>query len=199
VAEIVDVACAPNLIEVTVKFAVVAFAATVTLTGTVAAAVSLLVSVTTAPSVGAGPFSVTVAFGFVKPPCTVVALNPSDFTPVAGGATVSVAFWLPPPVSVAEILDVAVAVSPSMLVTLNVVVLLPDGTVAVAGTVAAAVLLLAKVTVTPPVGAVAFNVTVAVEFDAVPLDSLARVAGFKVTEEMAGGLTVRTEVCRTPL
>ena len=69
----------------------------------------------------------------------------------------------------AEILEVAVAVNPSTLVTVNVIELLPEGTVAVAGTVAAAVLLLARVTTTPPVGAVAFNVTVPVEVDAVPL------------------------------
>ena len=44
----------------TVKFALVVFAATVTLAGTVADDVLLLVSVTRAPPVGAGPLSVTV-------------------------------------------------------------------------------------------------------------------------------------------
>jgi hypothetical protein len=84
-------AWAPTLIEVTVNVAVVAFAATVTLPGTVAAAVLLLASATTAPPVGAGPVNVTVAVGFVEPPCTVVALSPSNATPVADGTTVSVA------------------------------------------------------------------------------------------------------------
>jgi hypothetical protein len=51
----------------------------------------VLPNVTSAPPVGAGPFSVTVAVGLVKPPCTVVALNVSVATPVAGGTTVSVA------------------------------------------------------------------------------------------------------------
>ena len=96
-------------------------------------------------------------------------------------------------------LEVAVAVKPLMLVTVNVVELLPDGTVAVARTVAAAVLLLARVTVTPPVGAVAFKVTVPVEVDAVPLGSLVTLVGFRVTEEICGGFTVRTVVCCTPL
>ena len=163
------IAWAPTLTEVTVKVAVVALAATVTVAGTVAD-VELLASVTDAPPVGAGPFRVTVAVGLVKPPCTVVALSPSEVTPVAGGTTVSVALRLPPPVSVAEMLEVAVAVTPLTLVAVKVAELLPDATATVAGTVAAAVLLLARVTTTPPTGAVAFNVTVPVEVDAAPLD-----------------------------
>jgi hypothetical protein len=169
VAEIVTAAWTPTLIVVTVNVVVVAFAATVTLAGTVAAPVLLLDSVTTAPPAGADPFSVTVPVGFVEPPCTVFALKPRDVTPVAAGTTVRIALWLPPPVSVAEMLDVAVASKPFTLVTMNVAELLPESTVAVAGTVAAAVLLLASVTTTPPVGAVVFNVTVPVEVDAVPL------------------------------
>ena len=82
VAEIVATVCAPTLIEVTVKVAEVAFAATVTLAGTVAAA-ELLESATTAPPTGAAPVRVTVAVGFVEPPCTVVALSDSDATPRA--------------------------------------------------------------------------------------------------------------------
>jgi hypothetical protein len=91
VAVMVEVAWAPTLIEVTVNVAVVAFAATVTVAGTVAAAVLLLVNVTTAPPVGACPFRVTVAVELAEPPCTEVGANPSEVTPDAGAFTVRVA------------------------------------------------------------------------------------------------------------
>ena len=94
----------------------------------------------------------------------------------------------------AEILEVADDVSPLILVTVNVAELLPEGTVTVAGTVAAAVLLLASATVTPPLGAVVFNVTVPVEVAAVPLGELVMVVGFNVNEVIAGGFTVRVAV-----
>jgi hypothetical protein len=96
-------------------------------------------------------------------------------------------------------LDVAVAVNPLTLVTVNVAELLPAATVAVAGTVAAAVLVLARFTTTPPAGAVAFNVTVPVEVAAVPLGELAMLVGFRVNDEIAGGFTVSGAVFCTPL
>jgi len=58
---------AATWLVVTVKVAVVAFAATVTLAGTCAAAELLLDRVTTAPPVGAGPFNVTVPVEDVAP------------------------------------------------------------------------------------------------------------------------------------
>ena len=61
----------------------VALAATVTLEGTVAADVLLLVSVTTTPPVGAKPFSVTVPVDEV-PPVTVVGFR---LTPLGTPAT----------------------------------------------------------------------------------------------------------------
>ena len=61
-----EVLAATGLV-VTVNVAVVAFAATVTLVGTWAAAVLLLNKVTTAPPVGAGPFNVTVPVEGVPP------------------------------------------------------------------------------------------------------------------------------------
>jgi hypothetical protein len=183
---------------VTANVAEVALAATVTLAGTVADE-DVLPSATDAPPVRAGPLSVTVPVGFVDPPCTVAALNPSDDTAVAAGTTVSIALWLPPPVNVAEMPDVAVEAKASRLVTVNVAEFFPDVTVTVAGTVAAVVLLLVRLTTTPLVGAVAFKVTVPVEVDAVPLGSLVMLVGFRVRFEMVGGFTVSDAVCCTPL
>ena len=89
-AEIVDIVWAPTLTEVTVNVVELVFAGTVTVAGTVVA-VELSASVTTAPPVGAVPFSVTVAVGLVTPPCTVVVFSVSVATPVAAGTTVRVA------------------------------------------------------------------------------------------------------------
>ena len=71
--------------------------------------------------------------------------------------------------------------------------MLPAATVAVAGTVAAEVLLLAKPTAIPPAGAGALNVTVPVE--AVPPVT---VAGLRLTELSAGAVMVRVAVCVDP-
>jgi hypothetical protein len=88
----VEVVCEPTVRVVTGNVAVLPPGATVTLDGTVAAAVLLLASVTTAPPEGGlGPFSITVAVGLDKvPPCTVLVFSPSDATPC--GTTVSVTF-----------------------------------------------------------------------------------------------------------
>ena len=78
---------------VTVKVAVVAFAATVTLAGTCAAAVLLLDSVTTAPPAGAGPFKVTVPVEEV-PPITEVGLRVTELS--AAAVTVKVVVLVTP-------------------------------------------------------------------------------------------------------
>ena len=73
---------------VTMKFALVDPAGTVTEAGTVAAAVSLLVRLTEIPPAGAGPVSVTIPVELV-PPCTDAGLTLTEVRP--GGVTVSIA------------------------------------------------------------------------------------------------------------
>src|SRR5438132_13150435 len=77
----VDVATAVVLI---VKVAVVLAAGTVTLEGTLAAAL-LLESATCAPPAGAGPLSVTVPVDDCTPPATLAGFNVSEETDTGGG------------------------------------------------------------------------------------------------------------------
>jgi len=67
-------------LEVTVKVAVVALAATITDAGTVAADVFPLESATETPPAGAGLLSVTVAVEFAAPPINVAGFSESDET-----------------------------------------------------------------------------------------------------------------------
>src|SRR5205809_7840450 len=76
----VDAATAVVLI---VKVAVVLAAGTVTLEGTLAAAL-LLESATCAPPAGAGPLSVTVPVDDCLPPVTLVGFNVSEETDTGG-------------------------------------------------------------------------------------------------------------------
>ena len=68
---------AVTLLVVTVNVALLAPAATVTLAGTVAAAVLSLERETAAPPLGAGPLRVTVPVED-DPPVTLVGLSPID-------------------------------------------------------------------------------------------------------------------------
>jgi hypothetical protein len=79
---------------VILNVAVVAFGAIVTLTGTLAAAVLLLPSVTTAPPPGAGPFSFTVPVDEL-PPWTDVGLNVTEVRVAAVTVTVAVFVFVP--------------------------------------------------------------------------------------------------------
>jgi hypothetical protein len=152
----VTVVVEDGLVVLTVNVALVLPAATVTLAGVVATLVLLLESVTTAPPEGAWPERVTVPWD-VLPPLTLVGLSVSDerVTAVAG-VMVSVACCELPP-------SVAVMTTVARLVTVCVVtakdaVVLPAGTVTLAGAPAAP-LLLESVTTAPPVPAGPVRVT----------------------------------------
>ena len=95
-------------------------------------------------------------------------------------------FW------VADIVTV-VGFDTTLVETVKVAVLAPAATRTLAGTVAAAVLLLERVTVTPPVGAAPVTVTVPV--DVLPPETF---VGFNVRVDNAGGFTVRMAVFVTP-
>ena len=112
----------------------------VTLGGTVAAARSRE-RVTTAPAVGATPVSVTVPAALV-PPVTLAGLILKDLNVAA--LTVNEAVFVTP-FCAAEIVTAVSAATP-LLVTVKVAVVKPAGTVTVAGTVAAPVLLLERLT-----------------------------------------------------
>ena len=78
----------------------------------------------------------------------------------------------------------AVDVVTLRVVTVKVALVLPAGTVTLAGTVAAAVLPLVSVTTAPPVGAASFNVTVPVE-DVPGITDV----GLNVTDDTARAVT----------
>src|SRR5206468_2913567 len=115
-------------------------AGTVTLAGTVAAAVKLLASVTTMPPAGAAPLRVTVPVEEF-PPVTLVGLSVSVESVTAGkaGFTVRAADLVVALLEAVIVTDVAAVTV--LVVPLTVLLLAPAGTVTLAGTVAAAVLL----------------------------------------------------------
>jgi hypothetical protein len=87
---------ADTVLVVTVNVADVLPAATVTLVGTVAAAVLLLERLTTAPPAGATPLRVTVPVEGV-PPVTLVGFSETDdAVTVTGAVTVRVALRVVP-------------------------------------------------------------------------------------------------------
>ena len=161
---------------------------TVTLTGTVAADVMLLVSVTTAPPLGAGPVRVTVPVEvFPLPPFTLGGLNPSEVS--AGGFTVRVSVLVTPP-SLTEMVTV-VELDTGLVFTGKVKVVLPWST-AISETVAAALLLLLAFS-TVPAGAGPFSVTVPLEgVPPITLEGLIEI-------EATNGLTVKVSDLVTAL
>ena len=181
---------AATALVVTVNGALVAPAGTVTLAGTVAAAVLSLDSETCAPPAGAGPSSVAVPVELL-PPVTVVGLSASEERPAAG-FTVRVAVRVTP-LETAEMVAEVGALT-ALVVTVNGALVAPAGTVTLPGTVAAE-LSLDSVTCAPPAGAGPSRVTVPVE-----LLPPVTVVGLSASEERpAAGFTVRVAVRVTPV
>jgi hypothetical protein len=192
---IATVVFADTALVFTAKVAVVAPAATVTLAGTVAAAL-LLDRVTAAPPAGATPLNVTVPVEAL-PLTTLVGLSESaESVTDAVGVTVRAADLRTPP-KVAGIVAVAEAVT-DVVATVTLAVVAPAGTVTLAGTVAAA-WLLDSVTAAPPDGAAPLNVTVAVE--ELPPTTLVGLSDSAESVRGGGipvGVTVNVAVPRTP-
>jgi len=172
---------------VTTKVVDVFPAGTVTEVGTCAAAVLLLCRVTTDPPVGAALFSVTVPIELFPPTTNVGFTERADRVTAV---TVSVALWLCPSVPV---INDDVLLATALVVTTNVADVLPAGTVTDGGTCAAAVLLLCRVTIAPPVGAAPLSVTVPV--DVFPP---ATEVGFTDRVDRLAALTVSVVAWATP-
>jgi len=165
--------------------------ATVTEAGTVAAAGLLLVSVTTAPPAGAGPFSVTVFAVVDVPPSTDAGDNVT--TDGLGASTVNVPGRLAPLYEAEIVTGVLAATGVVMMVNAGDTVAAP-ATVTEAGTVAAAGLLLVSVTTAPPFGAGPLSVTVFKVVDVPPSTD----AGDNITAETVGGVVTLLTVTATP-
>ncbi len=132
-------------------------AGTVTVAGTAAAEGLLLESVTVVPPLGAGPFKVAVPCdGF--PPTTEVGFRAREITTGGGGLTPRRAVFVVPPAAAEMVTDTPAITG--WVVTAKVPLVLPGFTMMLAGTVAAEVLSLERVTTVPPVGAGPVNVTV---------------------------------------
>jgi hypothetical protein len=156
-------------------------APTITLTGTVAAALSLdKVTVLCAAVPTAGALKVTVPVAFASPPGTLDGFMLTKAT--VTGLTASVAVAGPFKVAVIKTLFVALT---TLEFTVNVAVVAPTGTVTETGTVAAAGVSLDSVTfrcaAVPAAGA--FNVTVATGFVAPPTTLLV----FSIRDAIPGG------------
>jgi len=184
-----------TLLVLTVNVALLAPETTVTLAGTVAAAVLLLEREMAAPPLGAGPLRVTVPIEG-DPPVTLAGLSAiveSVAEPV--GVTVSEAVLVAPAYD-AEIVTGVDAVT-ALVLTVNVALLAPAATITLAGTVAAAVLSLERETAAPPLGAGPLRVTVPVDGD--PPVTLVGLSATAESVAEPGGVTVSEAVLVPPL
>ncbi|HWD38581.1 MAG TPA: hypothetical protein VG944_07010 [Fimbriimonas sp.] len=182
VAVMVAVVLEATAVVVTVNVPVVEPEGTTTELGTVADP-ELLLSATAKPVEGAAEVSVTVPVDDV-PPATLV--GDTDTALNAGAVIVSVAVAVVAPLAA---VIVSVEFDPTAtVVTVNVAVVLPEGTVTDAGRVVA-VLVSDRVIVSPAAGAWPVRVTVPVE--EVPPGTL---VGFTLTDKRSAGLIVRSAV-----
>lgn len=164
--------------------AVVAPDATVTLAGTGATELLLVLSVTSAPFAGDGPLSVTVPVEEL-PPRTDVGLTVTELRVAA--VTVKVAAFVP--VAYEAVMLTAVSVATGEVLTTNVAVVAFAAMMTLDGTLATGLLLLARAICAPAAGAGPFNVTVPVD-DVPPRTEV----GLKVTELSAAAVTVNVEL-----
>jgi len=163
----------------TVNVALVAPAPTVTLKGTLAAPL-LVVSSTCAPSVSAGPVSVTVPMEDCTPPVTLVGFSVTEER--VGSAcvtTVSEAVLVTPAYDAEMVTGVDVVTA--LALTVNIALLAPAGTVTLVGPPATPLSLVSN-TCAPPVSAGPLSVTVPVEDCAPPVT----LVGFSVSEDRVG-------------
>jgi len=173
-----------TVVVLTIKVALVLPAATVTLEGTVATDVLVLVRLTTAPPDGAFALRVTVPVELL-PPVRLVGFRASEErVTTTADVTVKVADAFAPPY-VPEIVTL-VFVETLVVLTVKVALVLPAATVTLEGTVATDVFPLERVTTAPPDGASPLRVTVPVEL--LPPVTL---VGFRVSEPRAAGVTVK--------
>jgi len=187
VAVITTLVSAPVTSVVAVKRAVVAFAGTVTVAGTLTSGFALT-NVTTVPPAGAADCNVTIP-GVVKPPVTALGEKVTERT--TGAAMTSVpALVVPLTVARMEALTLALT---ARVVTITDALTAPAGIVTFAGTIASAIDEL-RSTTTPPDGAAASRVIVAVDVLPPATD-----VGESVTVVGAGPRTVIDVVTVTPL
>ena len=147
----------------------------------------LLCKATTTPAAGAAPVRVTVPVELFPPTTEVGVLVNEDKT---GAFTVNVTLRVS--LYVAEIVTEVLAAT-GVVVIEKVADVLPVGTVTLAGTCAADVLLLCNVTTIPGATAAAFSVTVPVE-----LFPPTTVEGLRDKEDKDIGVTVRVALRVTP-
>ena len=180
---------------VMVNDAVVSPGATVTEAGTLAIAVSSLLSETVMPLPVAGAVSVTVPVADDPPVTDSGEMLRFDRVGLAD-VTVKRAVLLTPPALAVITEELVLVVVPDT--TVNDAAVAPAGTVTLAGTVAADALPLVSDTTTPPAGAAALRVTVPVLFDPSTTVSGLKLRPVSVGLDDVAGATVSPAVRDTP-